>query len=161
MKAGEALIFDTRMLHTTQPNITDQDRITLFINLVPTGTEPRLFFWNPENPLQLEAYDVDCEFIFDLDATQYPDEAQRAKGKFVERIDYNPVLWTKEDLQQRIPELSRNARAVAADSVSKPVVSAPVPVPVPAPVPARPVPAVVSPAPIGFLQRLSKIFSVG
>lgn len=152
MKAGTAFVFDTRVLHATEPNKMESDRVALFINMTPVDKAPRHYFWNPEAPAQLDVYDVDTEFVITLDSGGYPDAEQRAKGKFVGVIDYTPVAWTMGDLKQKLPKpLKVSARAVAevgaevADAYGS------------APVVGKPVEA----ARTGFWSRLPKMFSSG
>lgn len=150
MKAGTAFVFDTRTLHATEPNKAATDRVALFINMTPEGKAPRHYFWNPEKPAQLDVYDVDTEFVIQLDSSGYPDAEQRAQGKFVGMIDYAPVAWTKADVEQKLLK-SLKASAPSTAALVAGVVNAYAPdVVVLAPVVA---------AKSGFWSRLPKIFS--
>jgi hypothetical protein len=103
MAAGMACIFDTRILHATEENVTAQDRTAVFLNLVPVVAKPRLHFWNREVPTQLEVYNIDTEFALKMTPNTYPTQAEREGATFVGMIDYAPVPWTLAELEARIP----------------------------------------------------------
>ncbi len=144
MTAGTAFVFDTRVLHATEPNKMSTDRVALFLNLTPEGKAPRHYFWNPDKPAQLDVYDVDTEFVITLDSSGYPDAEQRAKGKFIGEIAYSPVAWTLADLEQKLPKPAKPVAAAEEVSPSQSEPSAETLVPA-----ARP----------GFWARLPKVFS--
>jgi ectoine hydroxylase-related dioxygenase (phytanoyl-CoA dioxygenase family) len=101
--AGTACLFDTRVLHATEPNLTDTERVAIFLNLVPIDATPRLHFWNKENPGQLDIYAVDTDFILTMNPVKYPNDAEKARGKFIETIHYVPVPLTATELAEMLP----------------------------------------------------------
>lgn len=103
MTAGNACVFDTRVLHATDENFTQHDRIAVQLSLVPVGVTPRLYFWNSVAPLRLEVYNVDREFVMNLRVQQYPNEAEKKGASFVGVIDYTPAPWSRAELVEKIP----------------------------------------------------------
>ena len=78
MKAGEACLFDTRLLHASEENHSDADRVAAFFSLIPEDRPLRLHFRNPETPGRLDVFQVDTEFMLHLDPLRYPDAEKRA-----------------------------------------------------------------------------------
>jgi ectoine hydroxylase-related dioxygenase (phytanoyl-CoA dioxygenase family) len=103
MAAGMACVFDTRVLHATDENLTSENRVAAVLSLVPAAAMPRLHFWNADSPKRLEVYHIDTEFAWNMTPNTYPDEKAREGAKFVEMIDYDPAPWTLAELRERIP----------------------------------------------------------
>jgi ectoine hydroxylase-related dioxygenase (phytanoyl-CoA dioxygenase family) len=103
MPAGSAVLFDTRILHATEENRTDADRVAVFLNLVPAHATPRLHFWNPEDPGRLEIYEVDSEFMVNLPPNRYLAVEEKAAARFLGFMDYAPAKWSKAQLEAAFP----------------------------------------------------------
>jgi hypothetical protein len=102
MTRGNACVFDTRVLHTTEPNRTDSDRTAIILNLVPNDAVPRMYFYKPENSRQLEIYKVNAEFLLHLKPNSYPEESVLRLATFVGMVEYDPKPWTLADLESTL-----------------------------------------------------------
>lgn len=102
MKAGEACFFDTGVLHETEENITDSERVAVFLNLIPSCSTPKLYQWNPSRPHELELYEVTIETINNLKPNFYMDNIRefgaRLIGSFEYRFDTLDDVGMKEIL---------------------------------------------------------------
>jgi len=103
MKAGNACLFNTQVLHATEVNVTDTDRTAIFLNLIKEDVTPQVYLYNPEHPGKLEVYEIDSEFLLGMKPNTYPDAAAKEGAKFLGMIDYAPAPWTPADLAARIP----------------------------------------------------------
>lgn len=70
MKAGQALIYDHRLVHVSPINSTSQVRPACVISLVPIEAEVFHYFYDKENNI-LKKYQADKTFYFDHVATQF------------------------------------------------------------------------------------------
>lgn len=116
MSAGDACVFDTRVLHATEENRTDSERVALFMNFVPANAPTKLYLWNTEFPKRLELYHIDAEWMLRTKPNTYPDEASRQAATFVEFVDYDPPAWTREKLEATIPRPAPEAGPVEASA---------------------------------------------
>lgn len=85
MKAGEALIYDNRLLHGTPPNMTDTARLAAGLVMIPNESVP-LHVYTPEERMfeqDVELYEVDDAFYFDHDITARP-EGYKFLGKVLD-----------------------------------------------------------------------------
>jgi hypothetical protein len=103
MAAGSAFLFDTRVLHATDDNVTEMDRTSVFLNLVPESATPRLYMWNKLAPAKLEFYEVDSNFMLQLPPNQYIENADQLGARFVGLIDYTYETLTSSSLTQILP----------------------------------------------------------
>jgi hypothetical protein len=102
MKAGEALIFDARVLHATGENETSKERPAVLFSLVPSHVQPLLYFWNPEAATRLEIYEVDTDYILHLAPRRYPSPEEKKGANFQRYIDFTPIKWTIAELRERL-----------------------------------------------------------
>jgi hypothetical protein len=148
MTAGEALIFDSRVLHATGENGTPNERPAVLFSVVPCDAQPLLYFWNSEVPTQLEMYEADTDFLLHLPARAYPTPEQRAGGKYLKTIEYAPTAWTVAELEKVIP------RPQGAIPAATPTVEDDTPIQTTAPV-SMPVPEpVAAPSLLGRIRQL-------
>lgn len=110
MKAGEALIYDHRLLHGSRANDSGVERISVVVGLIPEGAE--LFFYHSEE-------DEPGHYVvskFRMDPTDYFSfvEFVPESGSLVERVDADPVFLTRTDFQERF-----SPRPLAPSSVSE------------------------------------------
>ncbi|MBL4709584.1 MAG: phytanoyl-CoA dioxygenase family protein [Flavobacteriales bacterium] len=63
MKAGEALVFDNRLIHASPPNLSDQARVAVGIGITSQEASLRHYYQNPKKENQLEAYEVSPSFF--------------------------------------------------------------------------------------------------
>jgi len=141
MKAGEALFFDERMMHGSEPNTVPAVRPAAHIALVRTGTKQRVYFANDETPGVFDIYEIDHEF-----AMQYGDKIEHRlidpnSARKIGTVAYRAESLTEADLEPvRVRRTKGGASAAPTGIVSaKPVPSAMPPMP---------------PRPSGFLSRL-------
>lgn len=62
IKAGEAVIFDTKIFHGSFPNQTTNERVVLVGLMIPTDSTLRYYHGDPKEPSNLEVFEVDDEF---------------------------------------------------------------------------------------------------
>lgn len=63
IKAGETVIYDTRIFHCSPPNQTTNERVVLAGLMIPTDSTLRYYHWDSEkNSSKLEVFEVDDEF---------------------------------------------------------------------------------------------------
>jgi len=63
LKAGEAVIYNGRLLHGSPPNRTHQRRIALSAGFIPNEAAMRLYFSNSAHPDRLELLELPDEFF--------------------------------------------------------------------------------------------------
>ena len=102
IKRGNACVFDTRVLHTTEPNRTDIDRTAVILNLIPDDAVPRMYFYNPKNSRHLEIYEVNFEFLLHVKPNSYPEDSVLKLARFVGMHAYDPKPWTRSDLRSTL-----------------------------------------------------------
>jgi cyclopropane fatty-acyl-phospholipid synthase-like methyltransferase len=104
MAGGEAFLFDTRVLHVTEENHTDSDRIAVLLSLVPGNVPARLYQWNERDPDRLEVWEVDTELYLRMAAPNaYIENPELMGAKFAGRIDHKFEMLTLSDLQRILP----------------------------------------------------------
>lgn len=93
MKAGEALVYDHRLLHASGINKTDTPRLVIVYGLIPAGADMRYYYGRDG---QIEEYACTPDFYFNETITQGP-----AGLTMLRAIpNQNPML-TPAQLQQR------------------------------------------------------------
>jgi hypothetical protein len=99
MKAGEAFVFDERLIHGSEPNKIPAVRPAAGIAFVRNGTKQRVHFVNPKTPGVLDIFEVDHEFTiqytYALDHHWLDLDAVCKIGT----VEYDPVPLTVEDLE--------------------------------------------------------------
>lgn len=88
MVAGSALIFDTRLLHATDQNMTGMRRGAVLINMVPLDVAPRFYFWNSGKPDYLSAFEIDAEFLLKFEPNTYMPDPESYGARFIKTMDY-------------------------------------------------------------------------
>jgi hypothetical protein len=111
MEAGEACLFDARVLHRSGDNHSTQDRVAAFFNLIPDDQPIRVNLRNPQHPERLEVYHTDSDFILQLNPMQYPDASQRERLTFVEFIEFSEPKLSMSEFAAVNPNLSRTPPA--------------------------------------------------
>jgi ectoine hydroxylase-related dioxygenase (phytanoyl-CoA dioxygenase family) len=64
MKAGEALIYDGRLLHGSPPNRSGSRRVAFSAGLIPEEADLVIYYRDPANPHQLEMLKVEDHFFW-------------------------------------------------------------------------------------------------
>jgi hypothetical protein len=103
MKAGEGFIFDSRLLHASEGNYSDHDRVAALFSLIPESEPVRLSFRAVDDPNRIDAFYVDDDFMPYLNALQYPDAAAREKMAFADSHISPPRKLTLDDFIQLHP----------------------------------------------------------
>jgi hypothetical protein len=85
MKAGEALIYDHRLLHASGINKTDIPRLVIVYGVIPQQATMRYFFGNGN---EIEEYACTSEFYFNKNITQGPADLQQLSVK----QNNNPII---------------------------------------------------------------------
>jgi hypothetical protein len=83
MKAGEALIYDNRLIHGTPPNTSQYDRLAAGLVMIPSEATP-IHVYTPAEKMHdedVEVYEVDEQFYFDHDIRERP-----VGYKFIEKV---------------------------------------------------------------------------
>lgn len=114
MKAGDACLFDSRLLHASEDNHSDSDRVALVLTLIPEDRAVRVYFRNPETPAQLDVYEVDSEFLLHFDPFRYPDAATLETQTFLESFGHVPRKLCEADFAALHAEVAVPAEAPAA-----------------------------------------------
>ena len=105
MKAGEACVFDSRLMHASGQNRSDHERVAVLFSLVPKDEPIRLHFRNPNSPERLDAYYVDSEFFLRFNPRVYPDESLRASMTFLGSFEYTPRKLSMADFAELHPDI--------------------------------------------------------
>lgn len=92
MKAGEALIYDHRLLHASEINKTDTPRLAVVFGIIPEQAEMRYYF--QENGMVSE-YESSVDFFFKNEILKGP-----ANLKKLREFKYEIPALTEEDFNQ-------------------------------------------------------------
>jgi hypothetical protein len=65
LKAGECLIFCDSLIHWSPQNNSDQPRIAIQIEAIPTEEQAVLYYFNPERPEVFEVFEVNSSFFIE------------------------------------------------------------------------------------------------
>lgn len=103
---GDAVIFNNKTVHAAFPNTSDKQRIAAGIGITPTPAVLHHYFLNPENQSKIYKLTVEEEFFHSygndsLRKTFHKKELPKYT-KIVDELDYNPVLFTKEEMENEI-----------------------------------------------------------
>ena len=141
MKAGEAIFFDERLMHGSEPNKIPADRPAANIAFIRNGLKQRIHIVNKETPGLLDIFELDHEFAIQYtaahDYTWIDPDAVRKIGT----IEYTPRPLTVEQIE---PLRIRGKRAESP--VAAPVAAGSEPIP-----PSMPKMPTLQP---GFFSRL-------
>jgi hypothetical protein len=92
-KAGEALLYDGRLLHASGPNQTDRVRVCFSAGLIPEEASLRHYFKDPASPDTLDVYDIDDDFFWQHKIGQRPQ-----RGTLLETVSHSDVPVSEETL---------------------------------------------------------------
>ncbi|WP_374794581.1 phytanoyl-CoA dioxygenase family protein [Aerosakkonema funiforme] len=103
MKAGQAIIYDRRLLHGSPPNSSNMERVAVVFSLVPENILPHFCYRETSTSSKIELFEVGDEFYDSYIVGEKP-EGVKSLGTFDYRVD--PV--TPELLVEKLgtPELS-------------------------------------------------------
>lgn len=101
MKAGEVLIFDNRIVHSSTSNITDSKRICVVLGMIPEDVEWVSYYKNPQEPNgPIEVYAQ--EPFYYLDPLWSNSNEPPKTGKKIGILDYKPVKFSEEEMKRII-----------------------------------------------------------
>ena len=63
MPAGSALVYDERMLHGSDENLSDQPRVAFNCVMIPADLEPIVYWWDEREPGRMSILEVSEEFL--------------------------------------------------------------------------------------------------
>lgn len=93
LKAGEALMWDHRLIHFSKPNLTEKPRIAVTLIMVPSDAEVIHCFAAPESQgRRIEKYKVDTDFYMRYVISQRPKDVS-----LVEIVEQPAINFTKEE----------------------------------------------------------------
>ncbi|MCP4121537.1 MAG: phytanoyl-CoA dioxygenase family protein [Bacteroidetes bacterium] len=93
LNAGEALIYNSRVIHYTPDNITDKARLAFgFVN-IPVEAQSIHYFWNAKNEDKLEMFKAEGDFFYELTMGERPDEEN-----YLGEMDFDKDYFTREEL---------------------------------------------------------------
>ena len=89
VKPGEALVFDSRLLHYSPPNFSESSRTAVINNIIPTEAETMCFHGQPTvNGLEVNRYDVPEDLFIHYDDFNNQKDGPNPKGINKTTIDY-------------------------------------------------------------------------
>jgi hypothetical protein len=127
MKAGEALIYDHRLLHASGINATDAARLAVVFGIIPEKAAMRYYYMNEG---KVEEFESSVDFFFDHDILKGPQGLRKIKeivydlpiltvDQFDELYLGKKPIPVEEASQPLIPETNQNF--VEAAEVNKPL----------------------------------------
>lgn len=111
MKAGEALVYDHRLVHGSPRNETETDRLACVFGIKPKDAEMYYYYCREG---KVEKYRSSVEFFFEENPEQGPGNLP-----FVGEEPYDFPEWTAEDLRAWYPEKAHLIPAPVPPAPSK------------------------------------------
>ena len=103
LKAGEALLWDHRLLHFSKPNLTPAPRLAITLIMLPTEAEAIHCFAKPESKgTQIEKYAVDRDFYMHYIISERP-----TGFRLIETVDQAITTITKDDFEQMYEQANK------------------------------------------------------
>ena len=92
VKLGEALLFDSRLLHFSPPNRSNKARTAVINTIIPITAQTFSFHGNwVKDKLEVDQYKVPEDLFIHYDDFVNQKDAPNPKGEFVGKIDYGNV----------------------------------------------------------------------
>ena len=79
MKAGEVLMINSRTIHASPPNMSNEDRIAVSIVLIPQEAPMKHWVLDKENPDQAYEMNIAANFFTEYSCFDYPDTTKAEK----------------------------------------------------------------------------------
>ncbi|MCB9234517.1 MAG: phytanoyl-CoA dioxygenase family protein [Bacteroidia bacterium] len=115
LKAGEAVIWEHRVVHWSPPNQSDRARVAATIILVPEAAEVFHYWRNDHLPFdQVEQFAVSHDFFMEYDILAGP-KGQRSLGVKNYHFDWLTEGQLRSGLEVNLPPVEDSAKAVAAE----------------------------------------------
>jgi hypothetical protein len=89
VKVGEALIFDSRILHYSPPNLSSSSRTSIINNIIPISAETMCFHGAETNEgMEVNRYDVSDDLFIHYDDFNNQKDDPNPQGRNKTKIDY-------------------------------------------------------------------------
>ena len=99
LKKGQALFFDSRIIHTSGKNISGKDRIAVVSGILPKSTTFQLSYQNsPDDPIEL--YEQEDDFLINYPNFFHDCVLRPTIGKKIEEIPYAFPPISKEKFEK-------------------------------------------------------------
>ena len=103
VKVGEALLFDSRLLHYSPPNYSRKSRTAIINNIIPTDAQTRCLHGKGDgNELDVNHYDVPEDFFIHYEAFNAQKDFPNPKGVLIEKINYGNIKTPSQEEFQRL-----------------------------------------------------------
>ncbi len=116
MKAGQALIFNQRLLHGSFPNMSEKERIATNLAIIsPNSTLIYLYPDNPVSPTQFEVFEVEDDFFenFVFASKEMGRELFRPENRESSTtIKYEHPLFTKREILETLSDNPSNTDSI-------------------------------------------------
>lgn len=110
MKAGEALVFDNRLIHASPPNLSDKARVAVGIGITQQDASLKHYYQNPNKENELEVYEVSPSFFNFYNNKRLSgiyDNGEFPSGlKQLESIKRNVPDFSKEEMEKLVENLN-------------------------------------------------------
>jgi hypothetical protein len=101
LKAGEAIVYNNKMLHRSDPNLSKLARPAIITGMLPDEAQPMIYFKHKDlSENKVEMFVLDREFYFTFDRYICPDFA-----KSIGIRDYKELKFTEQDVLKMISNL--------------------------------------------------------
>jgi hypothetical protein len=90
MKAGEALIYDHRLFHSSHPNISNDYRIATVFGIIPKVASMKYYFGRNEN---VEIYESSVDFFMEGNIQQGPEILKK-----IGEVDNSKIIFREKTL---------------------------------------------------------------
>ena len=99
LKAGEAFVFNHKVMHASWPNYSDKERLALTLGLVPKEASLFMLYFDKQKQL-IHKYSMPDELFL-----HYPEIIEQPKiGKLLESFSYSPPIFKEVTFKQRLFE---------------------------------------------------------
>lgn len=108
MKAGEALIFNNKLIHASPPNTSEYPRLAVGIGITQEKAS-LIHYYKTPGKNELEKYEVDKEFFYHYNNPKLSDLYKGGLSiegyQKLETIPYTIPEWSKEEMEEKINTL--------------------------------------------------------
>lgn len=101
MQAGDALIFDNKILHGSMPNVTNKKRVAVVLSFAPKNAQYISIYRDPaiaNAPIEVYAQ----QHGYHLDPRWFNTPDRNVLGTFMGLLDYEPFFVTEEEFNSLV-----------------------------------------------------------
>lgn len=103
LKAGEAIFYNNKLMHRSDPNYTDTSRPAIIMGMLPDEADKIIHFHTPDMPDdKVEVFELSKDFYLNFDRNRRP-EGFKSLGL----VNYHKVGPTKEEFISMIEKIKR------------------------------------------------------